>query len=132
MTLGFVPAANSIASPTLPAPQPVDPVRCAGWDSMVMAHPGYSFFQCAAWAAILQRAYGFKPVYFTAGESGGRSTLLPLMEVDSWLTGRRGIALPYSDDCAPLYSDPDGARSLIQTALNYGRSRRWKSVAVRP
>ena len=131
MTPGFVPVANSIASPILPAPQPVDPVRCADWDSMVTAHPAYSFFQCAAWAAILQRAYGFKPVYFTADAPGGGSTLLPLMEVDSWLTGRRGIALPYSDDCAPLYSDPDAARSLIQTALNFGRSRRWKSVEFR-
>ena len=24
------------------------------------------------------------------------------MEVDSWLTGRRGMALPFTDACAPL------------------------------
>jgi hypothetical protein len=71
----------------------------------VTAHSRFSFFHGSAWAKTLQGAYGFKPVYFTASEADGRSSILPLMEVNSWLTGRRGIALPFTDDCEPLYSD---------------------------
>jgi hypothetical protein len=53
------------------------------------------------------------------------------MEVNSWITGRRGIALPYTDECEPLYSDPASIQRLLQAALEYGRSRGWKSVEWR-
>jgi hypothetical protein len=53
------------------------------------------------------------------------------MEVDSWITGRRGIALPYTDDCEPLYSDPAAIRRLLQAATEFGRARGWKSVEWR-
>jgi Acetyltransferase (GNAT) domain len=97
----------------------------------VMAHSRCSFFHGAAWAKTLQGAYGFKPVYFTASEADGRSSILPLMEVNSWLTGRRGVALPFTDDCEPLYSDVASIRRLIQSALEFGRTRGWKSVEWR-
>ena len=53
------------------------------------------------------------------------------MEVDSWLTGRRGIALPFTDDCEPLYYDAAAIQRLIQGALKFGRARGWKSVEWR-
>jgi len=116
---------------TVAAPQPVNPADCPGWDALVTAHPRCSFFHGAAWAKTLQGAYGFTPVYFTANEVDGRSSILPLMEVNSWLTGRRGVALPFTDDCEPLYSDAASIRNLIQAALEFGRTRGWKSVECR-
>jgi hypothetical protein len=116
---------------TVTAPQPVNPADCPGWDRLVGAHPRHSFFHGAAWAATLQASYGFKPVYFTADAVGGRSSILPLMEVDSWLTGRRGIALPYTDECEPLVADAAAMRNLIEAAMAFGRMRGWKSVEWR-
>ena len=116
---------------TAAAPQPVNPADYPGWDALVTAHPRGSIFHGSAWAKTLQKSYDFKLVYFTAGEAGGRSTILPLMEVNSWLTGRRGIALPFTDVCKPLYSDAAAARKLIQAALDFGRTRNWKSVEWR-
>ena len=116
---------------TAVAPQPVNPADRPGWDALVTAHSRCSFFHGSAWAETLQGAYGFKPVYFTASEADGRSSILPLMEVNSWLTGRRGIALPFTDDCEPLYSDAASIRRLIQAALEFGRTRNWKSVEWR-
>jgi len=113
------------------SPAPVDPADCADWDARVMAQARGSFFHGSAWAKTLQSAYGFRPVYFTAGEAAGSGSMLPLMEVDSRLTGRRGIALPFTDDCEPLYSDPAAIQRLIQTALEFGRARGWKSVEWR-
>ena len=113
------------------APQPVNPVECPNWDALVRAHPRCSFFHGAAWAETLRGAYGFRPVYFTASEPDGRSSILPLMEVNSWLTGRRGIALPFTDECEPLYSDAASIHRLIQSALEFGRTRGWKSVEWR-
>ena len=125
------------AVPLIPAdftaavPQPVSPAECPAWDKLVTAHPRGSIFHGSAWAKTLQGAYGFKPVYFTASEADGHSSILPLMEVNSWLTGRRGIALPFTDDCEPLYSDAAAIRNLIQAATEFGRTRGWKSVEWR-
>lgn len=116
---------------TVAASQPANPANFPDWDALVTAQPRYSFFHGAAWAKILQGAYGFKPVYFTASETDGRSSILPLMEVDSWLTGRRGVALPFTDDCEPLYSDAANMRKLIQAALEFGKARGWKSIELR-
>ena len=53
------------------------------------------------------------------------------MEVDSWLTGRGGIGLPYTDECEPLAADMPSMRDLIEAAMAFGRMRRWKSVEWR-
>jgi hypothetical protein len=132
--ISFLPkgAAPLIASHfNVSPPQPTDPIGFPGWDSLVTAQPRCSFFHGSAWAKTLQGAYDFKPVYFTAGETEGKSSILPLMEVNSWATGRRGIALPYTDDCEPLYSDSTSIQNLIQTATEFGRARGWKSVEWR-
>jgi hypothetical protein len=116
---------------TVTAPQPVNPASFSGWDALVAAHPGHSFFHSSAWAATLQGTYCFEPVYFIARAANGSASILPLMEVDSWLTGRRGIGLPYTDECEPLAADTPSMRDLIEAAMAFGRMRRWKSVEWR-
>jgi hypothetical protein len=110
--------------------QPVNPSGHPGWDALVTAQPNHSFFHGAAWAETLRKAYGYQPVYLTANEPGGLS-ILPLMEVDSWLTGRRGVALPFTDECEPLHGNPASGRALFQAALEWGRKRGWKSLEFR-
>ena len=111
--------------------QPVNPADHPGWDALVAVHPRGSIFHGSAWAKTLQSTYDFRPVYLMAREADGRSAMLPLMEVNSWLTGRRGIALPYTDDCELLYSDAAAVRKLIQAATEFGRKRGWKSIEWR-
>src|SRR3954464_9442113 len=85
--------------------QVVDPLAVANWDALVMALPGHSFFHSAAWARVLEDSYGYKPVYFALVENGALRALLPALEVDSWLTGKRGVSLPFSDACEALGND---------------------------
>ena len=59
------------------------------------------------------------------------ASILPLMEVDSWLTGRRGIALPFTDECPPLCESEAEFKTLFQNAVEWGRSRGWKSLELR-
>lgn len=104
---------------------------CPDWGAQFTGHSGYSFFHGAAWARTLEVSYGYTPVYLTAEEAGTVRALLPLMEVKSRLTGRRGIALPFTDECPPLYQDSVWAHRLIQSAVALGKSRGWKSVEFR-
>ncbi len=113
------------------AVQPVNPARCKDWDGSLTRHPDHSFFHSAAWARVLESTYGFTPAYFAINNGDGLQSLLPLMEVDSWLTGRRGIALPFTDDCHPLSSDDDSFGRLVKSAVDYGRARAWRYIEFR-
>ncbi|HYG22163.1 MAG TPA: GNAT family N-acetyltransferase [Verrucomicrobiae bacterium] len=61
---------------------------------------------------------------------GRGSAALPLLEVDSWLTGRRGICLPFTDSC-PMLGDKDSQRELINEAIQLGEQRKWKYLEFR-
>lgn len=120
-----------MSRPASVAVQPVNPAHCKDWDNAIARHPGHSFFHSAAWAAVLERTYSFTPAYFTINNGVGIESLLPLMEVDSWLTGRRGIALPFTDDCHPLSSDADSFRRLVESAMEFGKARGWRYIEFR-
>jgi hypothetical protein len=109
----------------------VDPTSDSQWDADLAACPGATFFHGASWARVLQSTYGFTPIYFAIRHPGRLESLLPMMEVDSWLTGRRGVSLPFSDECAPLCADQDSFKRLYQAALDHGRIRRWKYLECR-
>jgi hypothetical protein len=64
-------------------------------------------------------------------DGGCCSILLPLMEVDSGLTGRRGVSLPFSDFCAPIGLKTDNLGAVIQELVNVGRRRKWRYFEIR-
>jgi hypothetical protein len=106
--------------------QRFNPVQEKNWDSVLALHPDKSFFHGSAWAKVLQNTYGFSPVYFAFVKGNAVQSLLPMMEVDSRLTGKRGVALPFTDDCEPLIdSESDSAAGLIRMATEYGHARGW-------
>jgi hypothetical protein len=109
----------------------MNPLENPEWDAWLGTNPSASFFHGRAWAAVLNDTYGFMPVYFTASRAGILSSLLPVMEVNSWLTGRRGVSLPFTDQCAPLLPDAGSFQTLFREALNYLRMRGWNYLECR-
>jgi hypothetical protein len=109
----------------------INPFKTPNWDALVTSLPDFSFFHGAAWARVLAETYGFVPHYFYLGSAGATESLLPVMEVDSWLTGRRGIALPFTDECAPLGTDQSVQGRLFREAIEFGKSRGWKYLELR-
>ena len=80
----------------------IDPLADPRWDQLVLSHPDASFFHSAAWARVLSRSYSHKPFYVCLSDGGEPQALVPVMEVTSAFTGRRGVGLPFSDCCSPL------------------------------
>ncbi|MGC9941896.1 MAG: GNAT family N-acetyltransferase [Verrucomicrobiota bacterium] len=109
----------------------INPLKTPNWDALVTSLPDFSFFHGTAWARVLAETYGFVPHYLYGESSGVPAALLPLMEVDSWLTGRRGVALPFTDECAPLGTDQSALRNAFQDAVEFGKSRGWKYIELR-
>lgn len=111
--------------------RPVDPAADPRWDGRLASFPDASFFHTAAWARVLADTYGFKPVYFALTEGETLRALLPLFEVDSWLTGRRGVGLPFTDESGPLCPDDATFQQLQGAAMVHALERHWKSLEVR-
>ena len=109
----------------------LDPLEYPGWDDLLLTHEDYSFFHSSAWARILCESYGYKPLYFTSIENGRLSALIPVMEVKSFLTGKRGVSLPFSDYCEPIVPEENTFRDICEEIINYGKKSGWKYFELR-
>ena len=90
-------------------------------------------FHTVAWLQALRRTYGYEPVVFTTSPPTGElKNGLVFCRINSWLTGRRLVSLPFSDHCEPLCDSTEDLNFLIrylQTALDH---QEWKHLQVRP
>jgi hypothetical protein len=112
--------------------QVLDANDAAEWDRRVFAHPDYSFFHSASWAQVLCETYGRTPRYLVFNESNGAPiALVPLIEVLSPVTGRRGICLPFSDFCGPLVFTKNQRSFVEAELLRLARERQWNYIELR-
>src|SRR5215813_478006 len=86
-----------------PAVYQIRPLDDSRWNKFLLKHPRASVFHTVAWLKSLHRTYGYEPVAFTTSPVGQElQNALVACRVDSWLTGRRLVSLPFSDHCEPL------------------------------
>jgi hypothetical protein len=109
----------------------INPSEEIDWDEILGRTPGSSFFHTSAWAEVLREAYRYEPLYFTIRRQAALEALLPVMEVDSPLTGKRGVSLPFTDYCEPIASDAAQFRELFAAAVAFGKKRRWRYLELR-
>lgn len=119
------------SAPPSPAVRRAHPLEEPRWDAKLVVFPDATFFHGAAWARVLHETYGYAPSYFVHETKASFTGLLPFMEVDSWLTGRRGISLPFTDNCAPLARTTAAADELVAAVRGFARTRRWEYWEVR-
>jgi hypothetical protein len=107
------------------APKCLNPLEDQTWDRMVRHRADSCFFHGSTWARVLHDTYRHQPYYFFRSTSDMISEVLPVMEVSSPLTGRRGVSLPFTDFCPLLTAPNPRDDSLLQAVLELGRQRRW-------
>jgi hypothetical protein len=111
--------------------QIINPIEYPNWDDLLLTNPAATFFHTAAWAKVLSESYYYKPLYFTIIEDGKLSALIPIMGINSFLTGKRGVSLPFTDHCQPISPDSEVARKLFEKVIDYGKKVGWKSMEFR-
>jgi lipid II:glycine glycyltransferase (peptidoglycan interpeptide bridge formation enzyme) len=73
------------------------------WKIFVEHHTEANIFHHPLWMECLSQSYGYQPFALVAkGVNGQILAGLPVMEINSWVTGKRWVALPFSDHCSPL------------------------------
>ena len=111
--------------------QLVNPLEIPNWDTLLGAFPDSAFFHTAAWAQVLHSTYRYNPLYFILGTPQKPEALLPIMELNSWVTGRRGVSLPFTDAIEPLAADASAFQRLARAALLQAKNRQWKYLEYR-
>jgi CelD/BcsL family acetyltransferase involved in cellulose biosynthesis len=88
--------------PSVPA-LTLDPVADPRWREFVERSPDAGVFHHPAWLALLRDEYGYELTAPCVVDRGGQIEAgIPFARIASPLTGRRLVALPFSDVCAPL------------------------------
>ena len=111
----------------------LDPIQDPRWAQIVKSHPKASVFHTVDWLRVLQRTYGYEPVAFTTSPPTGElKNGMVFCRVNSWLTGRRLVSLPFSDHCEPLCDTCEEVNFLIHYLQTARHTEDWKYVQVRP
>jgi len=111
----------------------LDPLTDRRWRAFVQAHPRASVFHTPGWLESLRRTYGCEPIVFTSTPPGHdlQSGLL-FCRVESWLTGRRLVSVPFSDHCNELTQNEGDLPELLKEAAQQGLADRAKYIELRP
>jgi len=109
----------------------INPIEFHNWDEWILSTEKYSFFHSSGWTQVLHESYGYKPLYFALGDKNELKMLLPLMEINSFFTGKRGVALPFSDYCEPIIKGDVNFEMVLDTIIDYGRIHGWKYIEIR-
>lgn len=111
----------------------IDPLADSRWSEFLEVHPRASVFHTTAWLEALRRTHGYEPVVFTSSPPGqALRDGIVFCRVNSWLTGRRLVSLPFSDHCEPLVSDGDSADALFACLEDYSRGQKCSYIQMRP
>ena len=110
-----------------------DPITDARWPEFVARQPAASVFHTVGWLKALQLTYGYAPVAFTTSPptSDLRNGIV-FCRIDSWLTGRRLVSLPFSDHCELLCDSTEEADFLIRNLQTTLIEQKWKYLELRP
>lgn len=75
--------------------------------------------------------YGYKPYYFEFTKDNDTLALIPFMLIDSWLTGKRLVSLPFSDYCQPLISNDLNPEELFNKIFQFVSDPKVKYFEIR-
>ena len=111
----------------------IDPLRDARWSQLLERHELATLFHSTEWLDALQRTYGYRASALTTSGPGERLTnALVFCRVQSWLTGRRLVSVPFSDHCTPLIDSEEEFGWLLSGLKQERDHGKAKYLEIRP
>jgi len=111
----------------------IEPVSDPRWATFVNGHPQSSVYHSTNWLKALWTVYGYDSLAVTTDPPGSPLTNgLVFCRVNSWLTGRRLVSLPFSDHCEPLIDSPEDLDVLLMHMKQRVSREKLKYVEIRP
>ena len=102
------------------------------WNTFVEQQTRDIFYYSPAWLDLLTEIYGYSVFLLTTTNRTGQITgALPLCFMQSPLTRRRLVSLPFSDFCPLLATDEAAAKDLVDQALSLAHQHRAHYLELR-
>ncbi len=102
------------------------------WSTLVEQQTKDSIYYSQAWLDLITRLYGYSMIPLTTMNAAGQITgFLPVCSMHSPITGRRLVALPFSDHCPLLAVDDASANDLIDQAVRLAQEQKAKYLELR-
>jgi len=108
----------------------VNPLEIKNWDDLIAELPGSSFFHTRPWVEVLHQTYKYLPFYFISRNKTTLNRVIPFMEINSLITGKRGVSLPFTDTCRLTGITPADEKFLDEVII-FGKSRKWNYIELR-
>lgn len=90
------------------------------------------FYYQSAWLELIAKLYGYTVIPLTTTNSAGVvSGYLPLCLMQSPLTGRRLVSLPFSDYCPILAESEHDANNLVEQAIALTHQQKARYLELR-
>jgi lipid II:glycine glycyltransferase (peptidoglycan interpeptide bridge formation enzyme) len=103
------------------------------WPVFVRQHPQSSVFHTPEWLEAVKQTYGYESVVLTTSAPNNELTNgVVLCRINSWLTGRRMVSVPFADHCEPLIDAPADRRAIVDELSRVVERRTCKYVELRP
>ncbi len=113
--------------------QRINPLQDPRWARFIQRHPRASAFHSLPWLEALYKTYLYEPVVYTTSAEGKElENGLLFCKVQSWLTGRRLVSLPFSDHCEPLVKDRQELQQLLARSQWDLNQDGWQYLEMRP
>jgi CelD/BcsL family acetyltransferase involved in cellulose biosynthesis len=109
----------------------INPLHYPAWDDLIRDTRGSTIFHTSFWARVLHDSYNYQPRYLGQIQDGKITTLLPVMEINSFLTGRRGVSLPFTDYCDPIVGDTNEWLNALDCLKDHGEKAKWRYLELR-
>jgi hypothetical protein len=110
----------------------IDPLTDSRWPELLDRHPRASVFHSRNWLKALKSSYGYEPVVFTTAPPQSQlSNGWVFCRVESWLTGRRLVSLPFSDHCDPLVGRADELDEIADYLIRERTNSKLRYVECR-
>jgi CelD/BcsL family acetyltransferase involved in cellulose biosynthesis len=90
----------------------IDPIADPLWMGLLERSPNAHAFHHPRWLELLRDQYGYGFHACCVEDESGLAAGLPVARIDSRLTGRRHVALPFSDHCPPVVRQRAEAAAL--------------------
>jgi lipid II:glycine glycyltransferase (peptidoglycan interpeptide bridge formation enzyme) len=123
----------SVGKCVAPTAYEFDPLSDSRWESFVLNHPRASVFHSTNWLKALKNAYGYdSTVMTTCPRQSALTNGLVFSRVESWLTGRRLVSLPFADHCEPLVNGFEELNDLLFRMRSHVDDGTWRYTEIRP
>lgn len=110
--------------------KPLDDPR---WERFLARHPRSSAYHTVEWLSVLRRTYGYRAIAFTTSPPGTElRNAVVFCDVQTWLTRRRLVSLPFSDHCDVLFDDPADLNAAFAALRAELRKKHFSYIEFRP